>query len=106
MITHRKQIRSIAFLLVVVYLFLSGFMMTGLAEHITLHGHSGHHDAQHTSLFCNWMCAASAFVHSADPNVEQVFTASYIVPAVYIERFFTNLTIFSWYIRPPPFHLF
>ncbi|HTN42172.1 MAG TPA: hypothetical protein VMN77_00075 [Nitrospiria bacterium] len=102
MLTQKTQIRRTALLLVLVYLFLSGFMTIGAVQHDFNHGHNADHAKQHASPACDWMCTASAFIHSADPNLTQGFNSSFESKIVYRERVFASLSIFSLYIRPPP----
>ena len=105
MIPRTTYLKRTALLLVWVYLFLSGFMTVGAVQHDLIHEHHADHAKQHTSLACDWMCTASAFVHSADPTLTHSFNSSFESKVVYVEHFFTNLSIFSIYIRPPPLSL-
>ncbi|HUK55055.1 MAG TPA: hypothetical protein VLY20_00155 [Nitrospiria bacterium] len=96
------NLKRTALLITAVYLFLSAFMMVGAVQHDFQHEHDADHAKQHASVFCDWMCAAAAFVHSSDLNLTQGFDSSFESEVVYRERFFTSLSIFSLYIRPPP----
>lgn len=102
MMTRATTIKSTALLLTLVYLFLSGFMAVEAEQHALKHEHGADHAAHHSSLICDWMCAASSVVHSADPELTQQFIPSFVRTAVYVERFPNNLSIFSFHIRPPP----
>lgn len=102
MMTRKTQIRRTALLVVLVYLFLSGFMMTGMGEHVAEHGHDSHHSAQHASFTCTWMCASSSFVHTSDHVLKQTALPSIENLTVYNEHFLNPLSIFSFHIRPPP----
>ena len=102
MMTRKTQIKLTAFVLTLVYLFLSGFMVIGMGEHAAEHGHDSQHTAQHASFTCTWMCAASAFVHSADPHLTEGVRPSFEKLTVYTEPFLSNISAFSFYIRPPP----
>ena len=105
MMSRKTQIKRTALLLVLVYLFLSGFMTVGAVQHDFNHGHNADHAKQHASLACDWMCTASAFVHPVGPTLTHSFNFSFESKVVYVEHFFTSLSIFSLYIRPPPFSL-
>lgn len=102
MITRRTQIQPIALLITLVYFFLSGFMMVGTGEHAVTHGHGADHPAQHSTLICDWMCASASFVHASEPGLTQRFHPLFEKPAARAERFPNSLSIFSFYIRPPP----
>lgn len=99
--TRKAPIKKTALLLVLVYLFLSGFVMIGAAEHAAEHGHGAKHTTQHASFICTWMCAASSFVHQADQNLSQSSNPPYESLTGYIERFASNSSIFSFHIRSP-----
>lgn len=102
---RETQLRPTALLLVLVYLFLTGFMAIGAVQHDLVHERHADHAKQHSSLACDWMCTASAFVHSADPTLTHSFNLSFESKVVYVEHFFASLSIFSLYIRPPPLPL-
>ncbi|MBI3811351.1 MAG: hypothetical protein HY283_03990 [Nitrospirae bacterium] len=102
---RKSQIRRTALLIMLVYLFLSGFMMTGMGEHVAEHGHDTHHTAQHASFVCNWMCASSSFVHTSDHVLDQTAQPALETLAVHHEHFLNPLSIFSFRIRPPPVSL-
>jgi hypothetical protein len=105
MISYKKQMKPLALGLVMIYLFLSAYMAVGAAEHDFKHTHTSGHSKQHSSFFCDWMCAAATFVHSADLNLRQGFDSSIESQVVYVEHAYTNLSIFSLRIRPPPFSI-
>jgi hypothetical protein len=102
MMTRKTQIRRTALLVTLIYLFLSGFMMVGTAGHASTHDHGTNHAGQHSSLVCDWMCAASAFVQTSDHVLNQTAQPAIENLAVYHERFLNPLSIFSFRIRPPP----
>lgn len=99
---RKPLIKHIALLLTLAYFVLSGLVTVQAGEHAAKHGHTAHHAAQHASFICSWMCAASAFVYSADPNLHQSFSLSGKYLFASIEHFLGNLSVFSFYIRPPP----
>ncbi len=103
MMTRKTPIQVTACILTLVYLFLSGFMAVGMEGHAPTHEHGSNHAAQHSSLICDWMCAASSFVQSGSPSLNQRFALSYEKPAIDSGSLFGTLFIFSSYIRPPPF---
>jgi len=105
MTTCKIKIRPVALLIALVYFFLSGFMMVGTGEHDFKHEHNADHAKQHSSLACDWMCTAAAFVHSADPTFTHSLNFSFESKVVNVEHFFTSLSIFSLNIRPPPLSL-
>jgi len=104
-ITRKSQIKQTALLLTLVYFFLSSYMMIGVERHVLGHEHHAHHAAQHSSFICAWMCSASTFVHSTDQDLDQSSRFSFESLTGFIERFLSNLTIFSFFIRPPPIFL-
>jgi hypothetical protein len=77
-------------------------MMVGTAGHASTHDHGTNHAGQHSSLVCDWMCAASAFVQTSDHVLNQTAQPAIENLAVYHERFLNPLSIFSFRIRPPP----
>jgi len=99
---YKKHIKPLALGLVLIYLFLSGYMAVGAAEHDFKHAHNAGHSKQHSSFFCDWMCAAASFVHSTDLTLTQRFNSSVDNDVVYVENYFRSLSIFSLNIRPPP----
>lgn len=105
MMMRKSRIRQTALVLTLVYLFLSGFMTIGMEAHAPTHEHGPNHAAQHSSLVCDWMCAASAFVHASDPVLNQTAQPSIENLAVYHEHFLNPFSIFSYRIRPPPVSL-
>jgi len=105
MMAQKTQLKPTALLLALVYLFLSGSMTFGAVQHDLIHEHHADHSKQHTSLACDWMCTASAFVHSGHPPLTHSFQFSFERTVVRFENFFANLSIFSLYIRPPPLSL-
>ncbi|MEK7306637.1 MAG: hypothetical protein AAB014_03270, partial [Nitrospirota bacterium] len=105
MMKQKSQIKQISILITLIYLFLSGFIMIGVGGHAAEHGHSADHATQHASFVCTWMCAASSFVHSADQKPSYRFNPCFENLQVYPERVSSNISIFSFYIRPPPFFL-
>jgi len=102
---QKTQIKPTALLLVLVYLFLSGFMAIGAVQHDSNHERHADHAKQHTSLACDWMCTASAFVHPVGPTLTHSFSLYFETKVVYVEHFIKSLIIFSLHIRPPPFSL-
>jgi hypothetical protein len=95
-----------AILLSLIYLFLSSLMTIEGGRHVLEHGRATHHAAQHASVTCAWMCAASTFIDSGDQNLRQGTHPPFQNRAVFIERFIGNLTLFSYHIRPPPVSFF
>ncbi len=102
MMRQKAQIRQTACLVLLVYLFLSGFMMVGAGSHAVTHQNGTHHAAQHASFVCAWMCAASSFVHTADPNPSQRFNPTFENLPTCASGLSDNLSILSFHIRPPP----
>lgn len=100
--SNKKQMKPLALGLVLIYLFLSGYMAVGAAEHDFKHAHHSGHSKQHSSFFCDWMCAAATFVHSSDLTLTRQFHLSFDDRVVFAEHYLTNLSIFSLNIRPPP----
>ena len=100
--TQKAHIRRIALLLTLTYFTLSGSVMIQAGGHTVTHEHGTNHAAQHASFVCDWMCAASSFVHSADPHLTEGVRPSSETPTVYSEPDLGNLSVFSFYIRPPP----
>lgn len=94
--------KKTALLLALIYTFLLGFMMIGVGGHAAEHGHSADHATQHASFVCTWMCAVSSFVHSADQKPSYSFNPSFEKSQVYPECVSSCVSIFSFYIRPPP----
>ncbi|HTN42546.1 MAG TPA: hypothetical protein VMN77_01980 [Nitrospiria bacterium] len=102
MISRKTQIRRTALVLAAGYLFLSGFMSFGAVQQgVHPMRHAGH-AKQHSTPFCHWMCSASTFVHSADFNVNQDVHPSFEKLPIRTESFFSSLSVFHVYIRPPP----
>ncbi|MBI3609581.1 MAG: hypothetical protein HY204_02630 [Nitrospirae bacterium] len=99
---RKTQIKQTALVLTLVYLFLSGFIMVGAGGHAAHHSDSADHAAQHASFICNWMCAASTFVQSANPRLSQRLTLSFENLAGYADGFYGIRSVISFYIRPPP----
>ena len=102
MMKQKWQMKQISILIILIYLFLSGFMMRGVGGHAAEHDHSANHASQHVSFVCTWMCTASNFVHSADQKLGYSFNPSFEKSQVYPERVSSNMSIFSFYVRPPP----
>jgi len=101
--TQKTQIKRTALVLAMVYLFLSGFMAVGAGKQDVHRMHHAGHAKQHSTLFCHWMCSAATFVHSAELRVSDgVREPSFERPAVYAEPVLGHLSVFSFYIRPPP----
>jgi hypothetical protein len=98
-----KVHRKIALTLVLVYLFLSGFMIASMGGHAMYHGQTSHHAAQHASFICAWMCSAASFVDSKDPTLSQTDDPPFEQLAVFTQSFYSHSSIFSFHIRPPPF---
>lgn len=99
---QKAQIRRIALLLTLAYFALSGSVMIQSGVHAAVHGHSPEHAAAHASFICTWMCAASSFVHSADPHLISGVHPSFEKLTVYTEPDRSNISALSFYIRPPP----
>ena len=100
--TQKAHIRRIALLLTLAYFALSGSVMIQSGVHAAVHDHSPKHAAAHASFVCTWMCAASSFVHSADPHLAEGVHPSFENLTVYSEPDRSNISAFSFYIRPPP----
>jgi len=98
----KTQIRQTALLLTLVYLFLSSYMMIGVERHALGHEHHANHSARHASVVCAWMCGASTFVHSTYQVLDQSSRLYFASLPGYIERFLSDLSGFSFHIRPPP----
>jgi len=107
MILKKTQIKQTALLLTLAYFLLSShvYMMTGMEENVSSHGHHAKHVAHHASSFCNWMCGASTFIHPANPSFSQNFDASFGNLATYVEPFSGNLSVFNFRDRSPPVSL-
>ncbi|TAK07523.1 MAG: hypothetical protein EPO39_06370 [Candidatus Manganitrophaceae bacterium] len=103
---QKTKIKHTAILLSLIYLFLSSLMMIEGGRHAMEHGRGGHHAAQHASVTCAWMCAASTFIDSGDQNLRQIPHPSFQNQPVFIERFIGDPTLLSYHIRPPPFSFF
>jgi len=97
--------RRIARAVLFVYLMLIGLTPVGMEGHASEHEHHGQHGARHGGFVCTWMCAASPFVHTYDPQPPQRFSLSFESPVAYTEPFLKDLSISSFHIRPPPFLL-
>lgn len=91
--------------LTLIYLLLSVSMTISVEKHLSEHGRHSHHAAQHASLICAWMCAASTFVHSADQTLSHRSKISIEKPVILGRPFFDNPFLFFFHIRPPPFSL-
>lgn len=102
MMRRKTHIRHIVLILSLIYLFLSAFTVIGAEKHALDHERRANHAAQHASFICTWMCAASTFVHSADQKVSQRLHPSFENLTLSIEFSLKDLSIFSFYIRPPP----
>jgi hypothetical protein len=105
MMMRKTQIKQTALALTLVYLFLSGYMTTGMQGHAPTHEHGSNHAAQHSSLICDWMCTASSFVHTSDQVPNQTTQPFVENLPVHVGRFLNPLSIFSFHIRPPPIPL-
>jgi hypothetical protein len=103
---HRSLKKS-ALLLTLAYFLVSShvYMMVGMEQDVSMHGHHAQHVAHHASSFCNWMCGASTFAHPANPSFSQNFNASFDNLAAYIEPFSYNLSVFYFRDRSPPVSL-
>ncbi len=95
--------QKVALFTTYIYLFLSVFVMFSVAQHILRHDSVSHHAAQHATLICSWMCAASTHVFSAHQNILEVSTPSFERLVFYANEIFTDSSVLSYYIRPPPF---
>ncbi len=102
---QNKRIKHTAQVLVLTYLFLSAFMTVGMERHALRHGRNASHAAQHATLMCNWMCAASTFVHASDQNLNSGFIPSTARLSLFTEQLFHNITVLPYTARPPPFSL-
>ncbi len=102
MMMRKSHIQQTALALTLVYLFLSGFMTVGAGGHAATHEHGADHAAQHASFICDWMCAASSFVHSSDTHLTSAVHPSFEKLTIYTEPDRGNLSAFFFYIRPPP----
>lgn len=101
--TQKAQVKQkTALVVLLVYLLLTSLIMVRAERHALKHEHHGSHAAQHASFICTWMCAASTFVHSADQKVSQRLHPSFENLTLSIEFSLKDLSIFSFYIRPPP----
>lgn len=104
MMNRQRPFKRTALLLAFLFL-VASVPMTILEEgHAIEHDHQqADHASHHAKLACTWMCAASTFVHSADPAVDQSFSLFYSKPTFLVAPFLTHLSVFSIHIRPPPF---
>jgi len=102
MTKQKSKTRQIACLLILVYLFLSGFMIVGSASHAVEHQHGTNHAEQHASFVCTWMCAASSFIHTDHPRPHSSLNPVFHNLPTYTQQTENNLSIFSFYARPPP----
>jgi hypothetical protein len=102
MMKSRTLIRSTALLLTLLSLFVSSIMMIEAGGHTLGHGHTANHASQHASFICTWMCAASTFADSEDQSLSQNVHPTFETIPISTERFFNNLSILSFHIRPPP----
>jgi hypothetical protein len=94
--------KKVALALVVVYLFLSGFMVADMGGHAVHHGQTSHHADQHISFICAWMCSASSFI---DSDVKMISKSYNVSSEKLIDRSENPVklsSIFSFHIRPPP----
>ena len=98
----RRIVRKTAFLVVLIYLSLSGYMAVGMERHAVRHGRIPHNAAQHAGLICHWMCAAATYLHAAGDMPEQGFLFAFAASAVYGEPVFSNKPRLALSIRPPP----
>lgn len=97
-------LKRTALFVTLVYFSLTGLTMAGMERHALHHeDHHGNHAAQHASLICNWMCAASTYVHTSNQNRNNDFTPTPENLAPPVEGFIPHSPTFSFYIRPPPF---
>jgi hypothetical protein len=102
MMTRKTLIKQIAIFVTLVYFALSSMVLFQAGEHAAVHNHGTNHAKHHTSFICNWMCAASSAIHSADFNVNQDVHPSFEKLPIQTESFFSSLSVFHVYIRPPP----
>jgi hypothetical protein len=103
MMNQKKRIKQTAQILVLIYLFLSAFMTVGMERHALKHGRNPNHATQHATLMCNWMCAASTFVHSSDQTLNRNFTPSIAKLSILSEQRFHTISNLPYTARPPPF---
>lgn len=87
--------------LTLVYLFLSISMTIRVESHLSEHGRHADHQVRHTSPACFWMCAATAFIHSGDPNLNQGIALSFENP-IEVGQLSPPIFRYSNPIRPPP----
>jgi hypothetical protein len=102
MMKRKTQIKLTALILTLVYFALSSLVMVRAGEQAGMHEHGTNHAAHHTSFLCNWMCAASSVIPSADLKVTQSVDPSFEKLPIHAELFLSNLSVFYVYIRPPP----
>ena len=102
MMPQKTQLKQTALLVALVYFALSFAVAVRAADHGQTHSHHANHAAQHASLICVWMCAASSFVHSADPYLTRSVEPSPENPPDRNPGGMSQITITSFHIRPPP----
>jgi hypothetical protein len=105
MMTRKTLIKQTAIFVTLVYFALSSMVLFQAGEHAAVHKHGTNHAKHHTSFICNWMCAASSAIHSADFNVTQDVHPSFEKLPIHTETFLSSLSVFHVYIRPPPVFL-
>jgi hypothetical protein len=105
MMKPKTLIKSTALLLTLFSLFISGLIMIEAGGHALQHGHTASHAAQHASLICTWMCAASTALQSEDPRPIQRIAPSSESVIVSPGPFFSRSVPLVLRVRPPPFSL-
>jgi len=103
--SQKRRFKQTAQLLVLIYLVASAFMTVGIERHALKHGRNPNHAAQHATLMCNWMCAASTFVNASDQQLNNGFVPSIAKLSLLTEQLFHNISVLPHFARPPPFSL-
>jgi hypothetical protein len=97
-----RNIKRTALLVTLVYFALSILVMFQAGKSSAMHRHGTNHAGHHNSFICSWMCAASSGIHSADLDVTQEFHAFSENLPIRNESYFSNLSVYHEFIRPPP----
>ncbi|MFQ5597745.1 MAG: hypothetical protein ACE5GK_06805 [Nitrospiria bacterium] len=105
MMGRNRQTQEIAFTTTLIYLCMTAYMIFGVEGHALRHGKVSHHAAQHRTILCSWMCAASTHVYAADQKFQKVSIHFIETLVSYTEKMFSHPHLLAYFIRPPPFTL-
>ncbi|MBI3805416.1 MAG: hypothetical protein HY282_16840 [Nitrospirae bacterium] len=98
----RVWTKQTALFFVLIYLFSTGLITVRAEGHLLSHGEHAGHAKRHASFLCSWICAASAFVPTAEQALDHRSIPTAEDRTVESEEPLRPHSFFAYTIRPPP----